>query len=116
MSAKPFLSASILVSNSAVTEIAFPAVTSFVTFQNVHSGSNVELFVGFSAAGVTGDDGYKLVLDNGESYTADFRTRYVYMVGHGAPVTASIIAGLTGIDSDLSGSKGKNYSGSIGIG
>ena len=116
MSAKPFLSASILVSNSAVTEIKFPAVTSFVTIQNVHAGTNVPLHVGFSANGVTGDEGYRIVLDNGESYTGEFRTRYIFMVGSGAPCTASIIAGLTGIDSDLSGTNGLNYSGSLGIG
>ena len=116
MSAKPFLSSSILVSNSSVTEIKFPAVTSFVTIQNVNSGANVPLHVGFSSAGVIGDEGYRIVLDNGESYTGDFRTRYVYMVGSGAETTASIIAGLTGIESDLRSDDGPNYSGSIGIG
>jgi hypothetical protein len=116
MSAKPFLSSSIVVSNSAVTEIKFPAVTSFLTIQNVHAGSNVPLLVGFSEAGVAGDDGYKIILDNGESYTGDFRVRYIYLAGQGAPCTGSIIAGLTGIDSDLRGDDGVNYSGSIGIG
>ena len=116
MSAKPFLSASIVVSNTAVTEIKFPAVTSFLTIQNTHSGSNVPLLVGFSESGVTGDDGYKLVLDNGKSYTGDFRVRYVYLAGEGAPCTGSIIAGLTGIESELRTDDGPNYSGSVGIG
>tara|TARA_R100001509_G_scaffold64335_2_gene35451 strand:+ start:252 stop:656 length:405 start_codon:yes stop_codon:yes gene_type:complete len=116
MSAKPFLSSSIVVSNSAVTEIKFPAVTSFLTVQNVHSGANVPLVVGFSQAGVIGDEGYKILLDNGESYTGDFRVRYIYLAGQGAPCTGSIIAGLTGIDSELSGTSGINYSGSVGIG
>ena len=116
MSAKPFLSSSILVSNTAITEIKFPAVTSFLTIQNVHAGSNVPLLVAFSAAGVVGDEGYKIVLDNGESYTGDFRVRYVYLAGQGAPCTGSIIAGLTGIDSELQTDDGPNYSGSVGIG
>ena len=116
MSAKPFLSASIVVSNTAVTEIKFPAVTSFLTIENTHSGSNVPLLVGFSENGVTGDDGYKLVLDNGKSYTGDFRVRYVYLAGEGAPCTGSIIAGLTGIESELRTDDGPNYSGSVGIG
>jgi hypothetical protein len=116
MSAKPFLSSSIVVSNTAVTEIKFPAVTSFLTIQNTHAGSNVPLLVGFSERGVSGDDGYKIVLDNGESYTGDFRVRYVYLAGQGAPTTGSIIAGLTGIDSELRGDAGPNYSGSVGIG
>ena len=116
MSAKPFLSSSIVVSNTAVTEIKFPAVTSFLTIQNTHSGSNVPLLVGFSENGVTGDDGYKLVLDNGKSYTGDFRVRYVYLAGEGAPCTGSIIAGLTGIESELRTDDGPNYSGSVGIG
>ena len=117
MSAKPFLSSSIVVSNTEITEIKFPAVTSFLTIQNVHAGANVPLLVAFSAAGVVGDNGYRLVLDNGESYTGDFRVRYVYLAGEGANCTGSIIAGLTSIDSELSASSGgKNYSGSIGIG
>ena len=116
MSAKPFLSSSIVVSDSAVTEIKFPAVTSFLTIQNVHAGANVPLVVGFSQAGVIGDEGYKILLDNGESYTGDFRVRYIYLAGQGAPCTGSIIAGLTGIDSELSGTSGINYSGSVGIG
>ena len=116
MSAKPFLSSSILVSNTAITEVKFPAVTSFLTIQNVHADSNVPLLVGFSSAGLTGDEGYKIVLDNGESYTGDFRVRYVYLAGSGAPCTGSIIAGLTGIDSELQTDDGPNYSGSVGIG
>jgi hypothetical protein len=116
MSAKPFLSSSIVVSNTAVTEIKFPAVTSFLTIQNTHAGANVPLLVGFSENGTIGDDGYKIVLDNGESYTGDFRVRYVYLAGSGANCTGSIIAGLTGIQSELSGTEGKNYSGSVGIG
>ena len=116
MSAKPFLSSSIVVSNTAVTEIKFPAVTSFLTIQNVHTGANVPLVVGFSSRGVMGDDGYKILLDNGESYTGDFRVRYVYLAGQGAGCTGSIIAGLTGIDSELRGDSGVNYSGSVGIG
>lgn len=116
MSAKPFLSASILVSNSSVTEIKFPSVTRFVTVQNVHAGSSVPLRVAFSEAGVTNDAGNHILLDNGESYTGEFRTRYLFLAGDGAPCTASIIAGLTGIDSELQGDAGANYSGSAGIG
>ena len=116
MSAKPFLSSSILVSNTAVTEIKFPAVTRFVTIQNVHEGANVPLIVAFSAQGAVGDAGYNFTLDNGESYTGEFRVRYIYLAGSGAPTTGSIIAGLTGIQSELSGTNGKNYSGSVGIG
>jgi hypothetical protein len=87
-----------------------------LTIENTHSGSNVPLLVGFSENGVTGDDGYKLVLDNGKSYTGDFRVRYVYLAGEGAPCTGSIIAGLTGIESELQTDDGVNYSGSVGIG
>ena len=116
MSAKPFLSSSIVVSNTAVTEIKFPAVTKFVTIQNTHEGTNVPLIVGFSENGTLGDDGYNFTLDNGESYTGEFRVRYIYLAGLGAPTTGSIIAGITGIQSELSSSQGVNYSGSVGIG
>ncbi len=62
MSAKPFLSSSIVVSNSAVTEIKFPAVTSFLTIQNTHAGANVPLLVGFSSRGGIRDRATKLFL------------------------------------------------------
>ena len=116
MSARPFLSSSIVVAHTAVTEIKFPAVTKFLTITNDHTGSNVPLVVGFSARGITDDNGNHFLLDNGESYTGEFRVRYVYLAGQGAGCTGSIIAGLTGIDSDLMGPEGVNYSGSQGIG
>ena len=118
MSAKPFLSSSIHVRHTAVTEINFPAVTSFIMIQNnlPTASANIPLLAGFSQAGVVGDDGFKIVINNGETFKADFRVRQVFLAGLGASTTGSVYAGLTGIDSQLSGSKGINYSGSLGIG
>jgi len=70
--------------------------------------------VGFSANGVNGTNYY--TLENGESYTADLRVVSVFLRGDVAPCTATGIAGLTGIQSELRDTLGPNYSGSIGVG
>lgn len=69
---------------------------------------------GFSANGVNGTNYY--TLDNGESYTADIRVVSVFLRGDVSSCTATVIAGLTGIQSTLSDTLGPNYSGSIGVG
>ena len=114
MSGEPYATSSLVVSPSAATEIKFPAVTKFFTVVNTHSGSSSPLRVGFSQNGVAGSNYF--VLDNGESYTGELRVRYLYLLGDFAGTTGSIIAGITGIESELSGVSGYNYSGSQGVG
>ena len=97
MSGIPYASASIVVSNTAVTELEFPTITKFVTITNTHSGSSSPLKVGFSSAGVTNDKNH-FSLDNGESYTGEFRVSAIYLAGDAAETTASVIAGLTQIE------------------
>ena len=62
LSGIPFASASIVVSNSSITEVEFPTVTKFVTVVNEHSGSSAKLRVGFSSAGIVGSNYF--ILDN----------------------------------------------------
>ena len=102
-----------------VTELTFPTVTKFVTVINTHSGSSAKLRVGFSELGVSTNDHY-FVLDNGESYTGEFRVASIYLAGDTTPATASVIAGLTMIElenlrSNWSGSEGTElYNGGLG--
>jgi hypothetical protein len=97
MSGIPYASSSILVTNTAVTEIEFPTITKFVTVTNTHSGASSPLKVGFSTIGVTNDKNH-FTLDNGESYTGEFRVRSIFLAGDNAESTASVIAGLTMIE------------------
>ena len=130
VSGKPYASASILVPilSEAPYELAFPTITKFVTITNTTTGAPVALRVGFSALGITGSvepaasapppDGARdhyFTLDNGESYTGEFRVSRLYFLSNkkaSAP-TLSIIAGLTSVPStDLP----YNWSGSAGVG
>ena len=98
LSGIPYATASVVVSNTAVTEIEFPTITKFVTVVNEHSGSSAKLRVGFSSAGTINTNHF--ILDNGESYTGEFRVSSIYLAGDSTPTTASIIAGLTMIETN----------------
>ena len=120
-SAKPFLSASIEIpSNNNVIKIEFPNVTRFITIKNTGpDGSNeVDVRIGFSENGVNGASNNNwLLLNNQESYSADWRVKAVYMridpTGGSTNATASVIAGLTTIDQvELH----HNWTGSQGVG
>ena len=121
-SARPFLSSSINVPSAAaaVVNISFPSVSKFVTVKNMGpTGSDsAPMRFGFSSNGVKGlpNNNY-MVLDNGESYTADIRVTNVYLMTDGSGVsnnaTGSIVAGMTGIGTrELP----NNWSGSSGVG
>ena len=114
----PYATASVSVQNvldgEGSTQISFPYVTKFITVINEHSGSSAKLRVGFSAAGASGtiDDNYFL-LDNGESYTGEFRVSKLFLAGHESNTTASVIAGMTGIPA---AKLQNNWSGTSGVG
>ena len=120
LSGIPFATASAYIESDASGEgplqISFPYVTKFITVVNEHSGSSSKLRVGFSALGVTGtnDTGKNyFLLDNGESYTGEFRASSVFLLGNSAATTASVIAGMTGIPSYK---LENNWSGTSGVG
>lgn len=126
----PYATASITtaVLGGAPYELVFPNVTKFVTITNTNTGANVPLRVGFSALGVTGSaeagasapppagaSDHYFTLDNGESYTGEFRVARLYFLSNleSSAATLSVIAGLTSIPStDLP----SNWSGSAGVG
>ena len=114
MSGQPYVSR--FDSTLATTEeVTFPYVTKFVTVINTMTGANAPIHVGFSANGV--DDANYFVLDNGEAYTGEWRVKSIFIANPTA-VTSSytVVAGLTGIQSMLSGTEGPNFSGSTGVG
>ena len=126
----PYATASIQtpILSEAPYEHSFPKVTKFVTITNTNTGANIPLRIGFSALGITGSaeagasapppngaSDHYFTLDNGESYTGEFRVSRIYFLSDqkASSPTVSIIAGLTSIPSgDLAG----NWSGSAGVG
>tara|TARA_R110000796_G_scaffold212609_2_gene328710 strand:+ start:4419 stop:4808 length:390 start_codon:yes stop_codon:yes gene_type:complete len=111
MSAQPYATSSLAISNTAVTEIVFPQVTKFVTITNTNAGASSPLRVGFSSNGVIGmSEKAYFTLDNGESYTGEWRLTSLFLSGDSAPTSGSVIAGVTGIQTTL------NYTGSAGVG
>jgi len=111
----PFASSSIVTpaTSSAPVEITFPRVTKFFVVKNVNTTS-ASLRVGFSANGVQTGSKYFL-LDKGESFAGDIKVSSIFLLSNnGTSVSASVIAGLTGIVPNFNLTTA--YSGSIGIG
>jgi hypothetical protein len=119
ISSIPYLTSSLTIPASGSTPkvIEFPNVSRFVIITNIEPASSPSrpFRFGFSEAGVEGliDNNY-VVLDNGESFTAEFRVIKVFLMSDdGNEASGSIHAGLTGIEkSHLP----LNWSGSAGIG
>ena len=122
VAAIPFASSSITVpvNSAAPLKIQFPYVTKFVTVSNENTGANVAMRVGFSVLGVSGSGTNFLTLDNGESYTGEWRIEDIFLISNSTSQTsASVIAGLTSIPRGipaLGASSGNNWSGSSGVG
>jgi len=120
-SGKPFLSSSIPVSASNdVVKIDFVNVTRFITIKNTgpDQTDECEIRVGFSENGVNGvEDNNYFILNNQESFSADWRVNAVYLrvdpTGATTNATASVIAGLTTIASQ---ELFHNWTGSQGVG
>lgn len=121
MSGRPFATASFDVPANGATpvEITFPNVTQWVWVQNGHGSLSVKL--GFSARGASGSAGvvnnYVELGPNGGKDTFKVRVNSIFLSSTGAAQSnVSIMAGITGIVSELSGVSGPNYSGSAGVG
>ncbi len=118
-SAIPFLTSSLVVpaSGSTPLQISFPAVSRFVIITNntPAASTNVPMRFGFSANGVEGVSTSNYgILNNGESFEAEFKVTRVYLLSDSVNnATASVIAGLTGIEVQR---LSDNWSGSAGVG
>mgnify|MGYP003628258098 CR=1 FL=1 len=119
MSARPYLTSSLTVPVNADTplEISFETVSRFVIITNntPAASTNVPLRFGFSSNGVQGtvNNNYG-ILNNGESFEAEFKVTSIYLLSDTVnQVTASVIAGLTGIRNQR---LVDNWSGSAGVG
>ena len=121
MSAIPFATSSLTVpvNSAAPLRIQFPYVTKFVTVVNENTGTNVNMRVGFSVLGISGSGTNFFLLDNGESYTGEWRVEDIFLISNSTSQTsASVIAGLTPIPRGIPSfvSTGNNWSGSAGVG
>ena len=98
-------------------EITFPYVTQWVYLQNTGDGG---IAAGFSANGVDSTNNYFVIPpSDGANPLPIFRWRIksLFLVSLGdADDGVLITAGLTGIHSELRGTDGPNYSGSLGVG
>jgi hypothetical protein len=119
ISSIPYLTSSLTIPASGSTPkvIEFPNVSRFVVITNTASPSDPSrpFRFGFSENGVNAVDANNyVVLDNGESFTAEFRVIKVYLMSdNGFEATGSVVAGLTGITNYH---LPNNWSGSVGIG
>lgn len=116
----PFLSSSISVPilGQAPVYVEFKKVSKFVIITNTLPPSvpNVSMRFGFSVNGINGAVNSNFgVLNNGESFEADYRVIGLYLVSDSAVSTcqASVLAGLTPIESAR---LPDNWSGSWGVG
>ena len=121
MSGIPYATSSLTVPVNSATplKIQFPYVTKFVTIVNENAGTSVPFRVGFSQAGVSGSGTNYFLLDNGESYTGEWRLEDIFLISNStAQSSASIIAGLTPIPRGVPSfvATGNNWSGSAGVG
>lgn len=118
-SARPYLTASLDVpaNTEEPIEVSFETVTRFVVITNntPATSTNVPMRFGFSANGVKGVENNNYgILNNGESFEAEFKVVSVYLLSDSVNnATASVIAGLTGIDNQR---LVDNWSGSSGVG
>lgn len=120
VSSRPYLTSSLTIPISSETPygISFDSVSRFVIITNTLAGSatNVPLRFGFSENGVKGVENNNYgVLNNGESFEAEFKVSRIYLLSDSgtSECSASVIAGLTGIES---GHLVSNWSGSAGVG
>lgn len=118
-SARPYLTSSLTIpaNSQEPLEISFDSVTRFVVITNTLAGSapNVPLRFGFSVNGVKGvENNNYAVLNNGESFEAEFKVTSVYLLSDSVnECSASVIAGLTGIENIHLAT---NWTGSAGVG
>ena len=120
VAAIPYVTGGISVSNSSVTTINFPYVTSWVY---VAHDSNQDLRVGFSSNGVNNGNYLMIHGDASKAFAPPIfpvKCSSIYLRGDSNTVAGvTVFAGLTSIPTGelaQSGPSGSNWSGSSGVG
>lgn len=99
VSAVPWLTASTVPASTTIRQ-SFDYVASTVSVRNKMTGSTDQLAFGFTAAGVAGSN--RVVLAGGESFSADFRFKDMYLRAVNAvDINYELIVGLTTISSNM---------------
>ncbi len=99
VSAVPWLTASTVQASTTIRQ-SFDYVASTISVRNKMTGSSDQLAVGFTSSGVAGSN--RIVLAGGESFSADFRFKDVYLRGLGAAdISYELIIGLTTISATM---------------
>lgn len=114
ISSIPYATSSILApaNSNAPLEIVFPSVTRFVVVKNINPSTGA-IKVGFSANGVASGSNY-IVINKDESFCGEFKLTSVFIQStSGSPISASVMAGLTGI---IGYNLTTAYSGAVGVG
>jgi hypothetical protein len=113
VSGRPFVTSSIVVPAESDTpiEISFPSVARTIIIRNDGAAT---IRCGFSANGITGSATNYFTLTQNASFEQEFKVIALYLISDSAATsTATVIAGLTGINKEYLAT---NYSGSSGVG
>ena len=105
-SARPYVKASLTVpvtgaANTSL-EISFPKVTKFVTIRNdgTDASASCDMQLAFATGGFETDQSNFITIAESASFSADFRVTKLYLMASAAgELNATVIAGLTNIDS-----------------
>lgn len=123
MAGIPYVSSSLTIPDSGDSPllIQFPYWTKSLTIKNTLSSSDTSspIRFGFSSNGVQSVDPTLqnwVQLDNGESYTGEWRVYQVYLIGETLGATGSVVAELTGAETGSLPASQINWSGSKGVG
>ena len=112
VSAIPWVTSSLSIpassSPSPIVEVSFPSVTKFFIIKNETAD---HLYVAFSRNGFLNKNYF--ILEDNESFSAELRVTKLFLKANSTATSATIIAGLTGINADQLPT---NWSGSIGVG
>ena len=122
VSGRPFATASLAAPASSGTpiKVTFPSVTRWVKIIPITGSSSTHLRIGFSEDGVKGTNYFRYLAGNNFNHEQasaaplELKVTELYFLGdNSATVEFDVVAGLTGINSQLILN---NWSGSIGVG
>lgn len=95
------------------TQFTFKRITRQITIKNEMpvTATSAPLRIGFSSLGIDGDNYF--LLNNGETFTGEWKASSIWLKPHSTNTSGSIVAGLTPI---IYSTDFTNWSGSTGVG